>query len=405
MAFETRNSSRSAQRKATGFFERAVQLDPNFALAWSRLSRVEAHRYFEFDTPPAVRREAAKRALEKAQKLEPNSPETLLALGYYQYWVPRDYALAKTTFSRVSKILPGSSEVPFALGAIARREGHWDESIAYFEQALALDPRNMQLVVDAAWTYAMVRQFPAALKLYDLALDITPNNPLVMMIEAGIYQAQGNLQEAARFLSEVNSQTPDEDLFLIKITQLRLERNYSEAIRLLQARQAQFQFASSYDKTSDQVVLALIQRLTGDAAGAKVTAEQARNIFEQLYDDRVDSPDLAVALSQTLAATGERNSALKLAEHAMMLLPRAKDAVNGPGLEENMAFIYTIFGENSRAISSLSQLLQTPYKSWVGPTPITPALLRLDPIWDPLRERSRLPKTLRGKAAITTNGH
>ena len=160
-----------------------------------------------------------------------------------------------------------------------------------------------------------------------------------------------------------------------------------------------------YDKASDQVVLALIQRLTGDAAGAKVTAEQARNIFEQLYDDRVDSPDLAVALSQTLAATGERNSALKLAEHAMMLLPRAKDAVNGPGLEENMAFIYTIFGENSRAISSLSQLLQTPYKSWVGPTPITPALLRLDPIWDPLRERSRLPKTLRGKAAITTNGH
>ena len=102
--------------------------------------------------PP--RGDAAKRALENAQKLEPNSPETLLALGYYQYQVLRDYGAAKTTFERVSKMLPGSSEVPYALGRVARREGHWDQSIAYFEQALALDPRNVELLIDAAWTYA-----------------------------------------------------------------------------------------------------------------------------------------------------------------------------------------------------------------------------------------------------------
>ena len=121
-----------------------MQLDPNFALAWARLSRAHAHAYFSVDTT-AARRDAAKQALEKAQKLQPNSPETLLALGYYQYWVLRDYALAKTTFARVSKMLPGSSEAPRALGSIARREGQWDQSIAYFEQALALDPRNMRV--------------------------------------------------------------------------------------------------------------------------------------------------------------------------------------------------------------------------------------------------------------------
>ena len=98
------------------------------------------------DTATAARRDAAKRALENAQKLQPNSPETLLALGYYQYWVLRDYGLAKTTFGRVSKMLPGSSEVPKALAFIARREGHWDQSIAYFEQALALDPHNVELL-------------------------------------------------------------------------------------------------------------------------------------------------------------------------------------------------------------------------------------------------------------------
>ena len=111
-------------------------------LAWTRFSTLTA-----YDTATAARGDAAKRALENAQKLQPNSPETLLALGYYQYWVLRDYGLAKTTFDRVSKMLPGSSEAPRALGLIARREGHWDQSIAYFEQALALDPRNVELLM------------------------------------------------------------------------------------------------------------------------------------------------------------------------------------------------------------------------------------------------------------------
>ena len=277
-------------RKAIGFYERAVQLDPEFcACLGAAFSRERAFSTFtRNDTTAAARRDAAKRALENAQKLEPNSPETLLALGYYQYWVLRDYGAAKTTFDRVSKMLPGSSEVPYALGRIARREGHWDQSIAYFEQALALDPRNVELLTNAAWTYAMLRQFPAALKLYDRVLDITPNDLDVMAAKASIYQAQGNLQEAARFLSGINEQTPSEDTFEIKITQLRLERNYGEAVRLLQARLAQFHFASEYDKGNDEVTLAFMQRLAGDTAGAKVTAEQARNTFEPLYRDQPD---------------------------------------------------------------------------------------------------------------------
>ena len=130
LAFEARSYASQFSdlaRKAIGFYEQAVQLDPNFAIAWARLSRADAVLYFNRDdTTPAARGDAAKRALENAQKLEPNSPETLLALGYYQYWVLRDYGLAKTTFERVSKMLPGSSEAPRALALVARREGHWD---------------------------------------------------------------------------------------------------------------------------------------------------------------------------------------------------------------------------------------------------------------------------------------
>src|SRR5436190_2167549 len=368
--------------KAAGFYERAVELDPNFAIAWARLSRADALLYFNpyRDATLAARGDAAKRALENAQKLEPNSPETLLAMGYYQYWVLRDYGAAKTAFERVSKMLPGSSEVLMALARIAGREGNWDQRIAYDEQALALDPRNVELLIDAGGDYGMVRQFPAGLKLFDRALDITPNNPDLMALKAIFYQVQGNLQEAARSIPEINWEAAPEYILETKITQLRLERNYGEAVRLLQARQAQFHFASEYDRGRDQMVLAFAQRLAGDKAGAKVTAKKARNTLEQLCRDQPDSQELAALLSQAYAALGEKDSALKAAERAVMLLPRAKDAVDGPVMEENLALIQTICGENSRAISTLTQLLQTPYNG-----SITPALLRLDPIWDPLR--------------------
>ena len=255
-------------REAKRFYERAVQLDPNFALAWARLSRADAFLYFTSVDQSSGRRDAAKNALENAQRLQPNSSETLLALGYYQYWVLRDYGAAKTTFDRVRKMLPGNSEVPRGLGRITRREGHWDQSIAYFEQALALDPRNVQLLLESAGTYTILRQFPAALKLNDRALDITPNDPDVIASKARIYQAEGNLQEADKLLKEVNTPTASTHVFQAVLAQFRLERHYGEAIQLVQARLVRFHFTSEIDKGLNQDLLALNQRLGGDTVGA-----------------------------------------------------------------------------------------------------------------------------------------
>jgi TolB-like protein/Tfp pilus assembly protein PilF len=386
LAFEARSGySNDLVRKAIGFYERAVQLDPNFAIAWARLSRADAYLYFRNGDTTAARRDAARTALENAQKLEPNSPGTLLASGWYQYHVLRNYGLAKTTFKQVSKMVPSSSEVPFALGSVTRREGNWGESVAEFEKALSLDPRNPEILRDAAWTYAELRQFLAALRLYDRELDILPNDPELIAIKAGIYQAEGNLQEAAKLLSEVNAQTPSQDAFVAKITQLRLERTLGEAVRLLQARQTQFHFPSEIDKGGNQLLLAWAQRLAGDTASAKASAEQARNTLEQLSKNQPDNADFAGALALANAVLGERNSALNEIQRAIMLLPSAKDAVNGPTFKEGLALIQMTFGENSRAISILTQLLQAPYISWIYGTPVTPTLLRLDPLWDPLR--------------------
>jgi serine/threonine protein kinase/Tfp pilus assembly protein PilF len=385
LAFRTRFFySADSLWKAIRFFERAVQLDPNFALAWGALSRV--HALLSFNLGRTTDREAARKALEHAQELQPNLPETQLALGYYQYWVLRDYRLGEITFRRLRKILPGSSEVAFALGLVTRRQGNWDDSTAYTEQALALDPRNLELLTDAAWGYAMLRQFTSALKLYDRALDLMPDDSDLMTAKAATYQAQGNLKEAANFLSQINAQTLSENAFVIKVTQLRLERNYDEAIRLLQTRLAQFRFRSELLKYSDQVRLALVQRVASDSAGAKATAEEARNVLEQLCKTQPDNEDAWALLALANAVIGDKDSSEQEIARAMMLVPSSKDRVGGPTYEEYLALIQMMLGENSDPISTLAGLLKTPYNGWLyDPMPVTPTLLRLDPIWDPLR--------------------
>ena len=249
LAFQARTtSSLDDLAKAVGFYERAVQLDPAFALAWARLSRANAQIYFGGLDSTTARRDAAERALNTAQKLQPNSPETLLAQAYYQYWVLRDYDLAKATFGRVRELLPGSSDVPGALALIARRQGHWDESVAYWEQTLVLDPRNTEWLAAAAETYAMLRQFPAALKTYDRLLDIVPNDPDTVASEARIYQAEGNLEQAGKLLVGVNAQTPSFIAYLTKMDQLFLERHFDDAIRLIHSRLTEYRDLSDIER-------------------------------------------------------------------------------------------------------------------------------------------------------------
>jgi TolB-like protein/cytochrome c-type biogenesis protein CcmH/NrfG len=372
--------------KAAGFYERSVQLDPAFALAWGRLARVESLLYFNRVT---AAREAAARALKVAQELQPNSPETILAQGYYQYYVLEDYELAKATFVLVRNVLPGSSDVPAALALIARRQGRWDESIGYWEQALALDPRNSGWLTLLAQTYSMLRQFSAALKMYDRALDIEPNDPNVIAAKAGIHQAEGDLEQAGKLLAGVDAHTASFGAFRTKIIQLRLERQHDEAIRLLEIRLAEFHEVSGLERDFDQLSLAFAHRFAGDVAAAKTTAEEAQRRLETLWNKDSNAPStssaLGSAVSAACAALGQKDAALKYAERAVMLLPSSKDAVGGPDREEILAFVEATVGETGRAIPRLQRLLEIPYLSFLDGAPLTPALLRLDPIWDPLR--------------------
>ena len=369
--------------EAISFYQQAVQLDPNFSVP-GRGFLVQKHLFtLTGSTPVGLGATWQKHALEEAQKLSPESSDTLLTLGYYQYWVLRDYEKAKDTFGLVRKILPSDSQVVFALGIVARREGDWDKSLAYLGEALALDPRDADLLINTAWSYCMVRQFPAALKLYDRALEILPNDPDLIALKATVYQAQGNLKEAGKLLSQLKA--PNSFAFATKIAQLTFERNYGEALRLLREQQTHFPVPSP-SKGGNQLELALIYRLAGDATQAKSAAEEARKTLEPICRKEPENDTLAGTVALAYAVLGEKDSALNEAERAIRLFPSNKDAVNGPGYEENLAAIQLLLGDNSQAISILTRLLKTPYSGRLyNPLPVTPAFLRLDPLWDPLR--------------------
>jgi TolB-like protein len=379
-----RHVSLDAMDKAIGFYEHAVQLDPSFALAWSRLSRANSWLY-SFHDSTVNRRDAVKRAVDVAQKLQPTSPETLLALAVYQLDVLHDNELARKTYQSAGQQLPGSSEVPAALASIAQRQGNWDEATTDFEQALVLDPRNTDRLLSAAWNYIDRRKFEAALKLLDRALDIQPNDPVLMAGKATIFQAQGNLEEAAKWLRPVNAATPSFIVFLVRLVQLRLERNLGEAIHLLQTEAPQYFSGSEIEKGALGRDLAFAQHIAGDTAGSKTTAEQARKTLEPVCKNQPDSDFAAICLSGAYALLGDKSSALREADLAIALTLTLQDVSRRPGNEENLALIRMIVGENNEAVSTLARLLQVPYDGGLYFTPITPALLRLDPTWDPLR--------------------
>jgi tetratricopeptide (TPR) repeat protein len=313
LALEARTTSSLVdQAKVVGFYERAVQLDPAFALAWARLSRANAQIYFG--------------------------------------------------------------------GLIARRQGHWDESVAYWEQTLALDPRNTEWLASAAETYGMLRQFPAALKTYDRLLDIVSNDPDTVASKAKIYQAEGNLEQAGKLLAGVNAQTPSFIAFLTKMNQLFLERQFDEAIRLIHSRLTESRDVSDIERFFNPFFLVLAQENAGDIVGARATAQQMLRPLETLCQKDPDNPTFAQALSQIYAVLGQKDAAIKEAERAITLLSTVKDAVDGPGAEYNLAIVEVLVGDKNGAIPRLQHLLQVPYNNCV-----TPALLRLHPLWDPLR--------------------
>src|SRR5882724_1964252 len=378
---------------AQKYLKEAVRLDPKFALSWARLSYVDSGGYrSRTGDRKGTLCEAARQAAETALSLQPNLGEAVLAMGYYHYACVKDYDAAVRYFEQARQLLPNNSRIPESLAYVARRRGQWDRSEAYFNEAERLDPRNVSLLTEHGLSYSFLRRFPEALRKFDQALNITPDDTDVVLEKAGIAQAEGDLPRAAALLLPLNSKAGDVNVLETLVYQAILERRTVLVIPRLKEVLAQPDPALASINSSLRFSLGWAQELAGDYPAAQESWREARSELEAFLKEQPDNSAVTGDLALTNAALGDKAAAFALSERAMTANPTPeKDAVDGPVSIEVFARVAARFGERDRAIAALERLLSIPYSGAMG-VPLTPALLRLDPMFDPLRADPRFQK-------------
>src|SRR3954468_16631934 len=392
-SLKTANTSTNALG-AQKYLKEAVRLDPKFALAWALLSYVESRGYItQFLQPTVALRDDAQQAAERALTLQPNLGEAILAKGFYQYACLKDYGTAVRYFEQARPLLPNSSRIPELLAYVTRRQGQWERSESYFNEAERLDPRNVSLLTQHALSCKDRRLFPEAWRKFEQILNITPDDLDTIVEKAVIAQAEGDLPRASALLTPVQPAADDTNALETQAYQAILERRPAQIMSRLKEILVKPDPELGFYKGELRFWLGWIQDVVGDHDVAKESWRQARSGLESFLKEQPENHILLGDLALTAVSLGDKATALTLSERGMSVNPIEKDAVTGPASIEFFARVAVQAGEVDRAITALQKLLSTPYSGPLGPgAPLTPALLRLDPMFDPLRNDPRFQK-------------
>jgi TolB-like protein len=384
---------RAALLQALKSLEEAIQRDPKFVSAYCYVARANNLLFF-FDLDPSQERiSLAETAVKAALQLRPDSAEAHFAQADYYFRCLRDYDRAQEELAIARPGLPNSTPFLILSGYINRRRNHFSDAERDFSAAFALDPRNPNAYNLLADTYVLQRRFPEAVHVYDNVLAAGEDVPIVRFRRASCAFAgtgdSGPLRDILAKSPEMEfagSQTP------ARVLMAMLDGNYAEADRALADSPRQdfqdidlsFYFPKSWYE-------AMIARAKGDAARATAAFRECRGILAQRLIINPEHARTIAVLAQVDAGLGQKDLAIREAQHAIDLMPISKDIYDGALVLEGLAQVYTWSGDRDRAIELVQKLVTMP-------SYINYARLKLHPLWSPLRGDPRFEKIVNSLA-------
>jgi TolB-like protein/class 3 adenylate cyclase/Tfp pilus assembly protein PilF len=370
-------------RQVVPLYSETVRLDPQFALAWARLSISRSQLYFNGIDPQTNTGAKVKEEADRAIALQPELGEAWLAQGVYRYRVVRDFQGALQSYEEALRRLPNSAFVLEQMAHLERRLGQFDAAQKYYEAAAQLDPRNIGILSTVADTLQTVRRFDEAQTVLDRVLEISPGNESALAAKAAIFLGDGRLKEAAEVLAKIPANSTDDGVNIQRFIQLYDERRFDAAVVY-----AQHNLPPSVANDPRTITfLGLCQKLSGKTNEARDTFMRAVAAMKPTPDAvvPVDARELPCYLALAYAFLGERDKALEQARQA--IADYATDAISKPLAEAYLAIIQAQFGDVDSAIAGLPHLLEEPNGE-------TPGDLRINPLWDPLRNDPRFQELI-----------
>jgi TolB-like protein/Tfp pilus assembly protein PilF len=378
---------RAALLSAVQSLDQAIKRDQQFVSAYCYVARANDLLYFFDLDPTADRVLLAEAAVKAALRLRPDSSEAHFAMADFLFRCHREYDRALDELAIARPGLPNSTAFFILSGYINRRRNHWPEAERDFSTAVALDPRNPNAYNLLADTYTLQRRFPEVMKTYERVMAAGERTPIVLFRHASaIFNGTGDSKE----LREVLSNSPDMDVAggqtPVRVWFALLDGNYAEAERILAASPREdFQDIDYSFYFPKPWFEAMIARAKGDSAGAIAAFSGARTILAQRLVVKPEQARTIAVLAQVDAGLGQKDLAIREAQHAVELMPITRDIYDGALVLEGLDQVYTWSNEPDRAIELLQKLVTMPGY-------INYARLKLHPMWNPLRGDPRFEK-------------